>query len=248
MTGSCACLHACMCMHLYVLSGVAWTSPYACQAQSMCAKRCCKYKNSCLHVQHERVAHAGDASTIAALRERLSGAQNTAQQIVDHHNRTVARLDYNLPFVPVEQASLPLDMHVLCAYYATKLEKAYLPSDMGHDNKQHFNIIVALAPTLTLHHLVLGSLRLIEIALADIVLPRAIVLTCAQVWSISAAASALRSMSQVVRIQQGPACRTMVVSAGYSVQQLLEDIGLTVSLLMHVLDEVNKASERTRYI
>ena len=39
----------------------------------------------------------------------------------------------------------------------------------------------------------------------------------------------LRSISQVVRIQQGATSRMMVVSAGYSVAQLLQDVGLEVS-------------------
>lgn len=42
------------------------------------------------------------------------------------------------------------------------------------------------------------------------------------------ALGALASLSQVVRIQQGQNMRIMVVSAGYSIAELLKDIGLEV--------------------
>lgn len=59
----------------------------------------------------------------------------------------------------------------------------------------------------------------------------------AQVWSISAASSALSSLSQVVRIQQGAVSKIMVVSAGYSINQLLQDVGLQVSSCRAVVQE-----------
>ncbi|KAK9794043.1 hypothetical protein WJX73_001341 [Symbiochloris irregularis] len=49
-----------------------------------------------------------------------------------------------------------------------------------------------------------------------------------QVWSVSPGVGVLGCLSQVVRVQQGPARRTMVCSPGYSIPQLLRDTGLEV--------------------
>lgn len=46
---------------------------------------------------------------------------------------------------------------------------------------------------------------------------------------------ALRSLSEVVSIRQGSTFKIVVISAGYSIAQLLADTGLKVHPIFHVL-------------